>query len=112
MEGQAPHVEGELLPAGRGQLGEESVELSGQEALGDPVQEAGQERLEGEEGLDGVGALTVDGLDGEIEVVGEPVRRGDDGPGEVVEAGGGEGLGLAAGAVGPEAGAAGGFVRD
>jgi hypothetical protein len=93
-----PREEFELAPAGGGQVLEEGVELGDEEAVGDTGEEGGYEGLEGEEGLDGILAALMDGLDGEVKVLGEVMRRAEDGVHELVEVVRSEGVGVAAGA--------------
>jgi hypothetical protein len=100
LKGLAPSEEFELIPPGRGQLPEEVVELGDEEAVGDTGEKGGHKGLEGEEGLDGVVAAVVDGLGGEVEVVGELVGCAEDGVDEPVEVVASEGVGVLAGAEG------------
>jgi len=109
LEGLAPDGELELALPGWGQLLEEGVELGDEEAIGDTGEEGWYEGLEGEEGPDGVLAAVVDGLDGEVEVVGELIGCAEDGVDELVEVIWRERVGVLAGTEGIEV--AGGGAR-
>ena len=85
LEGVAPDGDLELALLGGGELLAEDVEFGDEEVVGDAGEEGGHEGLEGEESLDGVLAAAMDGLDGAVEVVGEPVRCTEDVVDELVE---------------------------
>ncbi len=96
-EGLAPDRELEPALPGGGQLVEEGVELSDEEAIGDTREEGRHEGLKDEEGLDGILAAAMDGLDGKVEMVGELVGCAEDGVDELVEVVRREGVGMVAG---------------
>lgn len=81
---------------------EEIVGLGDKEIAGDTGQEGRYEGLEHEEGLGGVLAAAEDGLDGELEVMGELIGCAEDGVDELVEVVWREGVGVLAGAEGIE----------
>jgi hypothetical protein len=81
---------------------EEGMELGDEEAVGDTGEEGWHESPEGSEGLDRVLAAAVDGLDGEVEVVGELIGCVEDGVDELVEVIRREGVGVVTGPEGIE----------
>ena len=76
---------------------EEGMELDAEKVIGDAGEEGWHEGAQGEEGLDGILAAAMDGPRGEVKVVGELVRRAEDGPDELVDVVPSEGVGVMAG---------------
>ena len=84
-KGLTPGKDLELAPLGGGRLLEEGRELGDKEAVGDTEEEGRYEGLESREGLNGVLAAAVDGLGGEVEVVGKLIGCAEDGVDELAK---------------------------